>query len=67
MLCELCHQREATVHITNLTPDKILGKSHFCVICAPSKEQMKQEALKQFLKTKSPDTKSGQKPDDAAS
>jgi protein-arginine kinase activator protein McsA len=65
MLCELCHQQEATVHITNLTPDKILGKSHFCASCAPSNEQMKQEALKQFLKRNSPDTASDQGPHDA--
>ena len=64
MLCEICQQREATVHITNLTPDRILGKSHFCAVCAPSKEQIKQETLQQLLKSNWPDIASGQKPHD---
>jgi hypothetical protein len=69
-ILEICYANiaisgEATVHVTNVTSEKILGKSHFCAACAPSVEQMKHAAIKQLLKSDSPGTTSGKKPPDA--
>jgi protein-arginine kinase activator protein McsA len=49
MLCEKCHQKEATVHFTVLTPEKILQRRDFCDACAPTPDQMKEETLKTFM------------------
>lgn len=61
MLCENCQKQEATVHLTVLTPEKILQLRDFCDACAPTPDQMKEEALKTFLGEKggsAPDEKS---------
>ena len=41
MLCDKCHQRAATVHLTFIFGEK-MQKKDYCVVCAPSEEQIKQ-------------------------
>ncbi len=36
MLCRLCHRREATVHLTQITGDK-MQKMDLCESCAQAK------------------------------
>lgn len=36
MLCDICHQREATVHLTEIVNDKV-AKMHLCEQCARKK------------------------------
>jgi hypothetical protein len=43
MLCEICHKREATVHLTSVTPDEVLGHRHVCEVCFPVGTMSKQE------------------------
>ena len=45
MLCEKCHQREATVHLTFMFGGKMLKKD-FCETCGPTEDQMKQDPSK---------------------
>ena len=42
MLCDKCHQREATVHLTFMFGDKMLKKD-FCEVCGPTEDQMRQD------------------------
>jgi hypothetical protein len=42
MLCHKCHQREATVHLTFISGEK-MQKKDLCEVCAPTKEQIKQD------------------------
>ena len=45
MLCNKCHQREATVHLNFMFREKILKKD-LCAECAPTEEQMRQDPAK---------------------
>jgi len=45
MLCDKCHQREATVHFTIMFEEK-MHKKDFCEVCAPTEEQMMQDPSK---------------------
>jgi hypothetical protein len=50
MHCDICHKREATVHLTSVTPDEVLGRRNLCEVCFPagtmSKQEMEAAALK---------------------
>jgi protein-arginine kinase activator protein McsA len=45
MLCDKCHQREATVHLRFVDGEKMLKKD-LCEVCGPTKDQMKQDPSK---------------------
>ena len=47
MLCDKCHQQEATVHLTFMLGEKMLKKD-LCAICAPTEKEMKQDPSKAF-------------------
>ena len=64
MLCEECHEREATVHLTFLTSEKALQRRAFCAICAPTQDRLREEALKKFLGDRKRGALSGEKPND---
>jgi protein-arginine kinase activator protein McsA len=44
MLCELCHQREATVHLTQKVPGKPAKKRHVCEDCFPTGGRIYEQA-----------------------
>jgi protein-arginine kinase activator protein McsA len=43
MLCENCHEREATVHVTDLTDGLVLARHDFCEICSPIRSMSREE------------------------
>jgi len=60
MLCDICHKREATVHLTSVTPDEVLGHRDLCEICFPFGTMSKQEREAAALKLiPHPPTKGG--------
>jgi protein-arginine kinase activator protein McsA len=66
MLCELCHQRQAAVHITTIMPGKPERQRHFCKICLrvpdgePDAEQL--ERALRLLGNQWPDGSTDQNP-----
>ena len=52
MLCEKCLEREAAVHLTVVTPDRVLQRREYCDACALTPDEMKEEALRTFLSDK---------------
>ena len=64
MLCEKCREREATVHVTVVTPESVLERREFCESCAPTPDQMKEEAIRTFLSDKRRRETSGEKSTD---
>ncbi len=51
MICDKCHQREATVRLTFMFGEK-LQKKDLCTVCAPTEELMKQAGEGSFESTR---------------
>jgi protein-arginine kinase activator protein McsA len=50
MLCELCHTRDATVHLTQKAPGKEPRQRHLCQICFPSESMSDSEQAEAVLR-----------------
>jgi protein-arginine kinase activator protein McsA len=67
MLCDQCHQREATVHITSMMPGKPEHQRHFCRVCFPVPEGEPDAAqAERALKLFGDNWSANQNPDDVA-
>jgi protein-arginine kinase activator protein McsA len=56
MLCELCHERNATVHITLMLPEHSAKRVELCTVCFPQEllEKEQAELLNKILKDRLP-------------
>ena len=61
MLCERCHERPATVHITQKTAGQSDKKLDLCDVCFPidGSEKEQAEMMTRLFKDKLPDEASG--------
>ena len=58
MICELCHKREATVHLTQEMPGGKKTRVDVCDLCFPAHpapDSVQRQEILRLLKTKPPD------------